>query len=327
MAKNNGIPAIIFILFFLLFAGGGYWFFLNKNQSQNTNNNIPNTTNNRNNPPPKLSLTEQANQIVSNLDTSLPNPNVLAMDGSVTMVKLIKLLENTYQQEYPNIPVTYGVPEGFPNGSNQGVKNLLANKVQIAAISRPLQPEEAQAGVKLIPVAKDALAIVVGIDNPYKEDLTLEQLKDIYQGKISNWSEVGGPDLPIKVINRSPKSGTYDLFQDVVLLGESFAPDSSNFITYERDVTTPILQELNTNGISYTTVAQAKNQTTVRIVPINGISPIDPTAINNGNYVLTRNVFLAVPNPTSQAVQNFVEFALSNQGQKLVQQADFMPLD
>ncbi|MDJ0552916.1 MAG: phosphate ABC transporter substrate-binding protein [Microcoleaceae cyanobacterium MO_207.B10] len=327
MAQSNRPPLIVFIILFLLFAGAGYWFFLNKNQPENTTNNIPNTLNNQNNPPPKLSLTEQANQIVSNLDTSLPNPNVLAMDGSVTMVKLIKLLENSYQQKYPNIPVTYGVPEGLPNGSNQGMKNLLANKVQIAAISRPLEPEEAEAGIKLIPIAQDSLAIVVGIENLYTGDLTLDQLKDIYQGKITNWSEIGGPDLPIKVINRSPKSGTYSFFQDVVLLGESFAPDSSNFITYERDVTTPILRELKSNGISYTTVAQAKNQTTVRIIPINGVSPLDQTAINNQNYVLSRNVFLAVQNPISPAVQNFLEFALSNQGQQLIEQADFISIN
>ena len=89
------------------------------------------------------------------------------------------------------------------------------------------------AKIQLIPIAKDALAIVVGINNPYIGGLTLDQLKDIYQGKITNWSEVGGADLPIKVINRSPKSGSYNLFQDVVLLGESFAPDSANFITYK----------------------------------------------------------------------------------------------
>ncbi|GGA39436.1 phosphate ABC transporter substrate-binding protein [Okeania sp. KiyG1] len=250
------------------------------------------------------------------------------MDGSVTMVKLIKLIENAYEQKYPNTPITYGVPEGRPNGSNQGIKNLLENRVQIAAISRTLRPEEnSQANIKLIPIAQDALAVVVGINNPYKGSLTLDQLKDIYQGKIVNWSEVGGDDLPIKVINRSTKSGSYNFFQDVVLLGESFAPDSSNFITFQRDVTTPILRELKNNGISYTTVAQAKNQTTVRIVPINGMSPVDKTTLNNDNYPLSRSVFLAVPNQTSLAVKKFLELALSTKGQQLVKQADFIPLE
>ncbi|WP_287274140.1 MULTISPECIES: substrate-binding domain-containing protein [unclassified Okeania] len=236
MAKNNTPPAIVFILLFFLLAGGGYWFLLNQNQPD-TNKNVVN------NPSAKLSIAEAANQIVSNLNVSLPNPNILAMDGSVTMVKLIKLIENAYEQKYPNIPITYGVPEGRPNGSNQGIKNLLENRVQIAAISRTLLPEESlQGNIKLIPIAQDALAVVVGINNPYKGSLTLDKLKDIYQGKIINWSEFGGDDLPIKVINRSPKSGSYNFFQDVVLLGESFPPDSSNFITYQRDVTTPILR-------------------------------------------------------------------------------------
>ncbi len=101
------------------------------------------------------------------------------------------------------------------------MKNLLANQVQIAARSRTLRPDETQASIKLIPIAKDSV-VVVGITNPYKGGLTLEQLKNIYQGKITNWSEVGGPDLPIKVMNRSPKSGTYDLFQDVVFARRIF---------------------------------------------------------------------------------------------------------
>ncbi|WP_287274138.1 MULTISPECIES: hypothetical protein [unclassified Okeania] len=64
---------------------------------------------------------------------------------------------------------------------------------------------------------------------------------------------------------------------------------------------------MNNNGISYTTVAQAKNQTTVRIMPINDISPVDKTTPNNDNYPLNRTVFLAVPNQTSLAVKNFLE--------------------
>ncbi|NET43499.1 MAG: hypothetical protein F6K15_17050 [Okeania sp. SIO2B3] len=77
------------------------------------------------------------------------------MDGSVTMVKLIKLMENAYEQKHPNIPITYRVPEGRPNGSNQGIKNLRENRVQIAAISRTLLPEESlQRNIKLIPIAK-----------------------------------------------------------------------------------------------------------------------------------------------------------------------------
>ncbi|MGK7921834.1 MAG: hypothetical protein AB4080_17710 [Trichodesmium sp.] len=115
MTTSNRPPPIVFIILFLLISGGGYWFFLNNKQSDDPNNIV-------NNSPAQLSIIETANQIVSNLDTSLPNPNILAIDGSVTMVKLIKLLENSYAQKYPNIPVNYGIPPGFPNGSNQGIK-------------------------------------------------------------------------------------------------------------------------------------------------------------------------------------------------------------
>jgi phosphate transport system substrate-binding protein len=141
------------------------------------------------------------------LDTSLPDPTVIEIDGSVTMVKLVKLWQNEYAQQYPQRPTSYGVPDGKPNGSSRGLKALGEGSLHMAASSRPLKPEEAKAGIQVIPVAKDAVAVVVGQNNPFKGGLTLKQLADIYRGEITNWAEVGGPDTRIRVLNRSPNSG------------------------------------------------------------------------------------------------------------------------
>jgi phosphate transport system substrate-binding protein len=248
------------------------------------------------------------------------------MDGSVSMVKYVQSLRNLYSQRYPNLPTTYGIPDGTPNGSSRGLEALLNNEVQLAATSRPLKPEEATAGIEAIPVAKDAIAVVVSVENPFQGGLTLQQLGGIYQGQIRNWSEVGGPDLPIRVLNRSPDGGTYDLFKNVVLFGQDFAADGPNFRTFQQDVTTPILRELGRDGISYATVAHVQNQQTVRIVPIDGVSPTDETAVRNGTYPISRNVFLATTDPTSAAVKNFIELALSPQGQDLARRAELIPL-
>lgn len=260
------------------------------------------------------------------VNTNLPNPSTLTIDGSVTMVALVKQLQFAYTLVNPSIPTTYGIPDGKPNGTNAGLKNLIDGKVMIAASSRPLKSSEIEAGLVGFPIAKDALGIAVGINNPYKGGLTMEQLKGIFQGKITNWQEVGGPDAPIKVINRSRDSGTHSLFKDVVLLGESFAPDGANFITREQDETTPILQALGNNGISYSTVSQIENQKTVRIVPINEISPTDRNAIKNGSYPISRVVYIAVPKKTSPAAKQFVDLALSDRGQEIVTRLGFVPL-
>jgi phosphate transport system substrate-binding protein len=235
-------------------------------------------------------------------------------------------LRNAFTQVNPNLPTTYGQPDRFPKGSDQGIAALMNNSVVMAATSRPLKPEEAQAGISVVAIARDAVAVVVGVNNPYKGNLTQDQLRQIYQGKITNWSEIGGENLPIKVINRAVGSGTRDFFQSTVLLEQPFAADSANFVTLPTDETTGMIRLLDKNGIGYATVSQTQNQQLARIVPINGISPTDKAAIQNGEYPISRSVYLAIRKQNSPAVKQFIDLALSPQGQQIVQQSDFIPV-
>ncbi|TYQ25022.1 phosphate ABC transporter substrate-binding protein [Pseudanabaena sp. UWO311] len=301
-------------------AGGGYWFF-----SQQKSTVVPATPATTATPdssaqptPPVLTSTNL------NLDTSLPNPSILGIDGSTAMVALIKALRNDFSQVNPNIPSSYGVPDGNPTGSNQGLKNLIDGSIAIAATSRPLKAAEAQAGIQLVPIAKDAIALVVGINNPFKGNLTKEQVRDIYLGKITNWSQVGGANQPIRVINRATTSGTREAFQDIVLLGQGFAPDSPNFITWKQDETTAILRDIGDNGISYATVSQVEKQEIVRIIAIDGVLPTDVSAVKAGKYPISRSLFLGVKKITSPVSKQFIEFALSPQGQQIVQRLGFV---
>jgi phosphate transport system substrate-binding protein len=270
---------------------------------------------------------------IESVDASLPNPQVLTMDGSVTMVKMIKLLRNGYAQVNPNVPTTYGFDTSGqpkdgddvrPTGSSSGLKNLKDQRVLMVATSRPLKPDEAQAGIRAIPIARDAIAVVVGINNQFQGSLTKSQLRDIYTGRITNWADLGGANLPIKVYNRSSDSGTQSFFKDDVLLDEKFALEGSNFKTWERDETTAVLRVLGNDGIYYTTVSQAERQELVRVVPIDGISPLNRKAILDRTYPIVRYVYLAIPKQTSPAVKQFIEFALSPEGQRIVDQAEFI---
>jgi len=324
MAKGtNETPVLVLALLITLgLIGGGFWFFRRAFTADSTSS-------------PIVSPTAQPTEVGGStgdagsgptLDVSLPNPSVLTMDGSVTLVALMKQLQLAYTQVNPALPTTYGVPDGQPNGTNAGIQNLLNGTVLLAASSRPLTAEEKNAGLQAFPIARDALAVAVGIDNPFKGGLTLDQLKQIYQGQITNWSQVGGPDVPIKVINRAVDSGTRTFFQDVVLLEEPFAPDGPNFMTLERDETTPMLRALGTNGIGYSTVQQIENQQTVRLVPINGVSPADRETIRNGSYPITRVTYLVTQPRTSPAVQQFIDLARSPQGQQIVERMGFVAL-
>jgi phosphate transport system substrate-binding protein len=332
---KNDLPALLLTLLITLgLIGGGLWFFGRRLFSGVTPSPQPQPTVQGQSPqgqsssPPSDSTAAVPSDLASNLnlDTSQANPDVLAIDGSVTLVALVKQLQVAYLQANPNLPTTYGVPDGRPNGTNAGIQNLLDGKTSLAVSSRPLKPEELQAGLIAVPIARDALTVAVGVDNPFKGGLTLDQLKQIFQGRITNWSEVGGPDLPIRVLNRSPDSGTYTFFQDVVLLGEPFAADGSNVTTAQQDETTPLLRALGQDGITYSTVTQVVNQQTVRVVPIDGVSPTDQAAVKTGTYPISRVTYLVVPQQTSPAVRQFIDVALSPQGQQIVQRLGFTPL-
>jgi phosphate transport system substrate-binding protein len=299
--------------------GGGYWFFSRSSQNPAT---VTETIGNTG----EMAANQANNASLQDIQVSLPNPTIISIDGSVTMVRMMKQLQVGFSQKNPSIPTTYGVPDGRPNGSNKALDLLVKGQVMIAANSRSLTASEVQQGLRAIPVGRDALAIVVGINNPFKGGLTMAQLKEIYQGKITNWAQVGGADIPIKVINRANASGTQSLFRSVVLLDEPFAADSNNFITWERDETTPILQRLGNDGISYTTVSQAVGQEIVRILPINGSMPTSIDDIRNSKYPISRVISLTVMREISPVVKEFIEFTLSAQGQALVQSSGFVPL-
>ncbi len=157
-------------------------------------------------------------------------------------------------------------------------------------------------------MSTDAIAIIVGKSNPFSPGLTSSQVADIFQGKINNWSGVGGAAANIRVINRPPVSGTHQAFKDLVLKSGNFGT-SPNISTLPRDATTPLIQALGTDGIGYATFAQTASQQTVRVVPIDGLTP------DAGTYPFKRSLYYVYKNP-SPGVQAFLGFATSPPGQQ-----------
>jgi phosphate transport system substrate-binding protein len=327
MSKNTGNKEAIALIGALIvslgLAGGGFWFLFMRSDSPIT---APGTSTSSPEPGSAPTAPGSADNPLAAIATNQPNQPVVPMDGSVTMVRLVKQLQNAFAQKNPNIATTYGIPDGRPNGSNKGLQALRNGQVVIAATSRPLKSEDVTAGLVAVPIARDSLAIVVGQGNSFSGSLTVDQLRGIFTGKITNWNQVGGENRPIRVWNRANASGTQDLFKDVVLEGQDFPPDNANFRTWPRDETTPIFQRLGSDGISYTTVFQAVGQRTIKILPIDGISPTDRQSIIDGRYPLTRFLFLATRRDIFPNAKAFIEFALSDEGQQVVERAGFVRL-
>lgn len=298
--KRGGPPPIVYILLLLGLLGGVYWFFIRKPDSPSTGQPAGITT--------PQNPTSAAGPTATNfpLLSSVPAGTTVTIDGSTSMVLINEALKASFQQQYPGTVVNTAAV-----GSDNGIQALLAGEVTVAAASRPLTAQEQSSGLVAVPVSSDRLAVVVGNNNPYKRGLSAGQVAQIFQGQISNWLTLGGPDTAIRVINRPSVSGTRTAFQDIVLEGKEFGT-TSNITTLVRDATTPMLRQLGTDGIGYATYSQVADQQTVRVVAVDGLTPEAP------NYPFRRDLYYVYRNANDPAVQAFLGYALSPQGQAAI---------
>jgi phosphate transport system substrate-binding protein len=298
MSQKNETPLLLLSLLITAgILGGGYWWWTHQSGNQQ---NFPS-------PLGKLPAPPSPTQAIAFASpTSVPAGTVVRINGSTSMVKLNQALKAAFQAQFPGTTVATNA-----QGTEVGIAGLTAGTVEVAAISRPLTPQETAQGLAALPIVQDAIAIVVGVNNPFRRGLTRQQVADIFQGKINNWSAVGAPVSTIRAINRPPTSGTYQAFQHLVLDGGNFGT-TSNIITLPRDATTPLLQELGKDGIGYATYTQVADQQTVRTVPIDGLTAESPS------YPFQRTLYYAYRNPPSPAVQAFLGYATSPAGRQAI---------
>lgn len=291
MSQKSGPPPIVFIVLFLLVLGGGYWFFFKRQPTPTVTNPVTNTT--------------PVSNAVFPSPSSVASGTTVKIDGSTSMVTINQNLKKAFEKQFPGTSVLTTA-----NGSQNGIADLIVGRADIAAVSRPLTTQEYSQGLVAVPLTTDAIAIVVGKANPFNQGLTSAQLADIFEGKINNWSAVGGNSGTIRVINRPAVSGTHQAFQEIVLKGGNFGT-TPNITTLARDATTPLLQALGTDGIGYATFAQVVNQQTVRVIPIDGLTP------STSGYSYQRQLYYVYKNPVSPGVQAFLGYVTSPQGQQV----------
>ncbi|MBF2065146.1 MAG: phosphate ABC transporter substrate-binding protein [Calothrix sp. C42_A2020_038] len=307
MAQRSGPPPIVFIVLALALLGGGYWFFSKRNQEPANNvTNIPTNNTQTDNQNSTQTGTNITITPVFPLPASLPAGTSIRINGSTSMVNINESLKQGFQKQFPGASVITNA-----TGSDKGLQDLIAGRVDIAAVSRPLTSQEQAQGLTAVPITNDAIAVVVGKSNPFSGGLTIAQVADIFQGKVNNWSAVGGAAGTIRVINRPAISGTNKSFQELVLKGADFGT-TPNITTLQRDATTPLLQALGTDGIGYATYVQVAQQQTVRVVPIDGLTP------DSSSYPYQRTLFYIYKNPASPAVQAYLGYATSTSGQQIL---------
>ncbi|CDM92799.1 MULTISPECIES: phosphate ABC transporter substrate-binding protein [Limnospira] len=301
MAKRTGTPPVVYIVIFIIIGGVGYWYL-----SQNSSPQPDNLTTVTVSPPSTVSPPPTSNNTTFSLPTSVPNGTTISIDGSTAMVAFNQGLKSSFERQFPG-----SIVNTQATGTEKGIQALMAGQIDLAAVSRPLTSEEKNQGLVEVPIATDQIAVVVSINNPFRLGLTSDQIQQIFTGKITNWSAVGGPDATIRVINRPPISGTHQMFQEIALQGQNFGT-TSNITTLPRDETTGMLRQLNNDGIGYATYSQVVNQQTVRVVAIDGVTP------EATNYPYQRPLSYVYKNPASPPVQAFLGYVTSSQGTQTI---------
>ena len=252
----------------------------------------------------------------------------ITIKGSDTMVHLVSSWAEQFMNSHEGIDVS--VTGG---GSGTGIAAIINGTTDICAASREIKPKEMELakeqGISPVEyvVALDGIAVCVNPDNPVSE-LSLEQLKKIYTGAYTNWSQVDGPDEPILVLSRESSSGTYVFFQEHVLDKEDYT-DQARLMP----ATSSIIQSTAEDkwAIGYVGLGYAEEASDrVKVIGVKetadaeAIYPFVETVLD-GTYSIARPLHLYTDGEASGIIADFVNYCMSADGQQIVKETGYVP--
>jgi phosphate transport system substrate-binding protein len=250
----------------------------------------------------------------------------ITVKGSDTMVILAQRWAEKYMAAHPDvvIQVTGG-------GSGTGISALINGSTDICNASRPMKASEfdklkQRYGTRGVEIkgALDGLSVYVNESNKIQE-LSLDQLKDIYTGKVTNWKEVGGANEKIIVYGRENSSGTYVYFKDNVLMGDDYTSTMQTMPGTAAVVNAIARDRL---GIGYGGAAYGKGIREVKVKKDASSAAYAPTLenIKSGKYPISRYLYMYVRNRPTGALKDYIDWTLSAEGQKIVSEVGYFPI-
>ena len=237
----------------------------------------------------------------------------VTLGGSTSVEKVVGAFMEAYMEENSNVTVTYD-----PTGSGAGINGAAEGSLDIGLSSRNLKESETDLTATVF--ALDGIAIIVNEENTVN-DLSLQQIQQLATGEVTNWSEVGGPDMPVVLIGREAGSGTRDGFESIV--------DVEDVCLYDQELTSTgaVIAAVasNPNAFGYASVASVDEN--VKAITVDGVAATEEN-IQSGAYAIQRPfLFVTKENEElSPAVQSFLEFALSEEAKTLIVNAGCVPV-
>ena len=223
--------------------------------------------------------------------------------GSSTVGRFIRDAAEVYKEVNFNIDTK---PE-----SGGGERCAAEGSCELGGVARELKSEFAGKGIHKTLIGKDAIAVIVNESNPIKS-LSKSQLRSIFTGKIKNWKELGGPDMAIKPFVVAEGSATRKVFRKVVLGGS----DYSGVKVIKPDSRIVMLVDKNKGSVGTISFAFIKGRKGIRPLAVGS----EEASVNNSSYPITRPLYLVTKGAPTGFVKNFLDWAVSPAGQKVVKQ-------
>ena len=235
--------------------------------------------------------------------------SIIRIDGSAGMAAINQALKQSFEKQFSGVKVDFAT-----NGTDAALQALRKGKIDIAAISRDLTPEEEAEGLQQVHIHREKIAIVVGKNNTFKGSLNSKRFAKIFRGEITDWSQVGGSDGKIRFIDRPTTSELREAFRYYPVFKTAKFATGSTVTPLSEDSTPEIVKQLGKDGISYVLANQVSKLQGVRVLQMNHVAPDDPRYPFSlaSVYVYKKN-----PNPN---VNNFLGFSLASTGQHVVEQ-------
>ena len=244
----------------------------------------------------------------------------LRIDGSTTVLPIAQKAAEVFMKKNQSVKVYVS-----GSGSGTGIKALIDGTTDIATSSREAKDKEKTFGKQkgiMLTGNKVALDGIVPIVHPSMKinNITMEQLKDIYNGKIKSWKEIGGPNRPIAVVSRDTSSGTYEVWEKKVLKGDRVRPDALLVASNGQAVQT-VAQ--NKYALGYIGIGYVNKS--IKVLKINGKSASEET-VRDGSWPIARPLYMYTDGKPAGVIAKFIDFVLSSEGQKIVKEVKYVSL-
>lgn len=241
----------------------------------------------------------------------------VSTNGSTSMESVIGILSEQFMADNPDVTVTYD-----PTGSGTGIESASNGSCDIGLSSRALTDDETASGLNSTTVALDGIAIIVNAENPV-EDLSVDQIAQLFTGAVTDWSEVGGNAGAVACIGREAGSGTRDGFESIT------GTEDTCVLSQELTSTGAVIEAVkgNPSAIGYASLSAVEGQEGIKAITVGGVACTEEN-VQNGSYEIQRPFVMVTNSATelSDAAQAFLDFATSSDANELITEAGAVPV-